>query len=180
MFFQKFSPSERLFFDLVPLTKVQAFFAIASDPEVNSEIAVLKKPYQLADAVQWIQDAQQAFEERKSLIFGVFCRDSQRLIGNVGLHSTHHSAIWELGYWLAKSHWHQGYGQEIITTVLNHTKRANAVQKITATTSANNVSSQRLLEKNGFLKIKEDIILTANHEQRPSFYYERMFAIKPK
>jgi ribosomal-protein-alanine N-acetyltransferase len=177
MFFQKFPPSERLFFDLVPLARAEEFFAIASDPEVSKEVAILKKPYSLSDALQWIKEAQKAFEQRQSLIFGVFSLSSGRLVGNVGLHSTNQPMMWELGYWLAKSHWHQGYGREIVITILNHAKASHQVKKIMATTSVKNISSQRLLEKNGFLKIKEDFILTQNQDLRPSFFYEYTYCL---
>jgi len=70
-----------------------------------------------------------------------------RLIGSAGL--GRHGDQVELGYWIARSHWGQGYATEAAQAVLG-LARALGHRRIVAGHFANNPASGRVLTKAGF------------------------------
>jgi ribosomal-protein-alanine N-acetyltransferase len=62
----------------------------------------------------------------------------------------------EVGYELHPSHQHKGIMQEALTTVLHYGFRVLQLKSVTAFPTVDNVSSIRLLERNGFKREDDD------------------------
>lgn len=56
----------------------------------------------------------------------------------------------ELGYWIAEEYWGNGYAAESSKVLIEHAFNELNVEKIYATYRAENIQSQRVLEKLGF------------------------------
>lgn len=62
--------------------------------------------------------------------------------------------IFDIGYCVHKSYWRQGYGRDILFTLLNWIKAQGGVS-VTAEAAKENTASVELLKKSGFEVIKE-------------------------
>lgn len=58
----------------------------------------------------------------------------------------------ELGYWLGEPFWNHGILTKAVNMMITHIFDKYPVYKITAEVFIDNVASQRVLEKNGFIK----------------------------
>ena len=74
-------------------------------------------------------------------------REGARLIGSAGL--SQHGEDVELGYWIARSHWGQGFATEAARAVLQ-LARALGHRRIVAGHFVDNPASGRVLTKAGF------------------------------
>ena len=68
--------------------------------------------------------------------------------GIIGLHPRSDGA-WELGYWLARSHWHQGHATRAAQLMLEEA-RTMGVSRLVANYFEDNPASGRVLERLGF------------------------------
>jgi ribosomal-protein-alanine N-acetyltransferase len=59
----------------------------------------------------------------------------------------------EVGYFLRRSAWRQGYATEVCKRMLHFAFQEVALNKVVASVDANNVASQNVLKKSGFLHL---------------------------
>ena len=120
-------------------------YAYARDPEWARFLAV-EQPYerQHADAfvaelvlAKWRKRPARALEK------------DGRVVGGLSLWLARRNARAELGYDLARWLWGRGLAAEAASAVIDEALRRLPIRKITATASAANVRSTRLLEKLG-------------------------------
>ncbi|SRX73204.1 GNAT family N-acetyltransferase [Aequorivita antarctica] len=57
----------------------------------------------------------------------------------------------EIGYLTMPEHWGKGYGSEIAQTLVNLAKQVDEIKNLIAIIDPENMASQRILEKQGFL-----------------------------
>jgi [ribosomal protein S5]-alanine N-acetyltransferase len=57
----------------------------------------------------------------------------------------------EIGYWLSESHWGQGIGSAVVRVLTQFAFRDLEVTRVFAPIHADNATSQRICEKNGFV-----------------------------
>ena len=108
-------------------------------PEVHSMLTAPPKPYGLADAVAWVDLAQ-----RRT---GHYVIEADQPIGVVTLESTLRGP--ELGYWLRKSTWGQGYMTEAARAVVAE-HFAEGASELVSGYLAGNAGSAAVLGKLGF------------------------------
>ena len=59
-----------------------------------------------------------------------------------------------LGYLLAESHWHQGYGSELLIGLLQYCRDNQWVEKLIGGVDVKNEASEKLLQKAGFVAME--------------------------
>ena len=125
---------------LRPLTVLDAerLRALIDDFEVAQWLSVVPHPYTLDDAVAFI--ARLADED--PLVWAI---DDGALCGVIGLES-------ELGYWIARDRWGQGYGTEAAHRALRWHFSQGAGTDVLAGHFLDNARSARVLNKLGFVE----------------------------
>jgi ribosomal-protein-alanine N-acetyltransferase len=118
-------------------------------------------PYREENAHFWFKMAEDGFANKDAFIFGIREKENLKLIGAVGLHLdvAHHKA--EVGYWLGKSFWNNGYVSEALQEVLKFGFEELKLNKIYASHFHHNPASGKVLEKNGFVfeaELKQEIL----------------------
>lgn len=79
--------------------------------------------------------------------------DSEQAIGLIGLKTRNlETGIADMGIMLDLSHGGKGYGSEALKSLIDHAFNQLDFHKISVTCSVNNIASQKMLEKNGFVK----------------------------
>jgi len=117
--------------------------------EIAKTTANIPHPYEDGMAEEWISTHAEAFSKRKGLVFAIDLRPEGSLIGAIGLelHMIHEGA--ELGYWIGKPYWNQGYCTEAACEVLRYGFECLGLNRIQARHMSKNPASGRVMEKLG-------------------------------
>ncbi|MBN1369724.1 MAG: GNAT family N-acetyltransferase [Dehalococcoidaceae bacterium] len=81
---------------------------------------------------------------------GLFHQESNKHIGDIGIHFLDNSAEAEIGCTLAPEYWKQGYAAEGVKAVISFIFNTLEKKIITANIDSDNISSCRLFERFGF------------------------------
>ncbi|WP_025117629.1 GNAT family N-acetyltransferase [Lysinibacillus fusiformis] len=105
--------------------------------DVEEEIEWYKSIYKEATGVRW----------------GITMKDTGTVIGSCGflnMLTKHYRA--EVGYELSKAYWGQGIASEALEAVVHYGFQHLQLERIQALIEPANISSQKLVERQGFLK----------------------------
>lgn len=132
-----------------------------STSEISENTLTIPFPYHKEHADFWFQMADYSFRKKEAFIFGIREKDNLKLIGAIGLHldAAHNKA--EVGYWLGKSFWNNGYVSEALLEVIKFGFDELKLNKIFASHFHHNPASGKVLEKCGFVleaELKREIL----------------------
>jgi [ribosomal protein S5]-alanine N-acetyltransferase len=100
--------------------------------------------------ISWYETIQ---NNKTGLRWGITLKEEGEVIGSCGFHNTvsrHYRA--EIGFELSKEHWGKGIASEAIETIIRYGFEHLALQRIEALIEPENVPSQKLVEKQGFVR----------------------------
>ncbi|UCD75206.1 MAG: GNAT family N-acetyltransferase [Phycisphaerales bacterium] len=122
---------------------------LAGDKDIAATTILIPHPYPDGAAEEWIATHQETFEKGEAVIFAITLRDGGDFIGAVGLTITarHHHA--ELGYWVGKPYWSQGYCTEAARAMLDYAFNTLNLNRVHAHHFASNAASGKVMEKIG-------------------------------
>jgi RimJ/RimL family protein N-acetyltransferase len=122
---------------------------LAGDRDVAHNTMLVPHPYEDGEAERWIGTHQEVYESGQGVTFGIERREDGALLGSIGLtiFEKHRSA--ELGYWLGKPYWNNGYTTEAARAVLQYGFQQRNLHRIHAKHYARNPASGRVLQKIG-------------------------------
>lgn len=130
---------------------LDALCAIAADPQVMAHVGD-GVPLSRAATALWINNAAASLMMSEVGSRAVVLRDSDVLIGWVGLIPTPHPNRLELIYGFARAAWGKGYATEAARALL----AACSPDGVDATIDPANRASWRILEKLGFVVVGEE------------------------
>jgi RimJ/RimL family protein N-acetyltransferase len=133
-------------------------FALADAPDVQRlagerDIAryTLSIPHPYVDgmAEQWIGSHEERLASGQGATFAISLSSGGLLIGAIGLeiNQEHHRA--ELGYWIGKPYWGQGYCTEAARAVVRFAFEDLRLNRVHASHFSNNPASGRVMQKIG-------------------------------
>ena len=117
------------------------------DWQVAKWLSRVPYPYTQQDADDWLQIISQ-----QELTFNIFENDS--LVGGVAL-TPQENEYYELGYWLGKQHWGQGFATEAGRGLLHYAVAGLDLKNFKSSYMQGNAASARVLKKLGFKKTGE-------------------------
>ncbi|WP_152046565.1 GNAT family N-acetyltransferase [Aureimonas psammosilenae] len=117
---------------------------LAGDRSVAEMLAHVPHPYRMADAEDFLEVA------ARSVVFAVTLAENDRFIGICGLRPTERAGAGDLGYWLGRPYWGQGYATEAAQAVVDLAFETAGLTCVLAGCRAINGRSRRVLEKCGF------------------------------
>jgi [ribosomal protein S5]-alanine N-acetyltransferase len=125
-------------------------FAIFSDPQTMRYWS--HKPFsEISEAEAYLRNIDAGRVNGTHLTWGIALREDDTVIGTTTLFSLnpkHRRA--EIGYALASSWWHRGFGSEALRSVLTHAFDTLGYLRIEADIDPRNAASCGLVEKLGF------------------------------
>ena len=123
----------------------------AGEKDIAASTLNIPHPYEEGMAEEWIGTHAQGYEKGESVTFAIILKSTNELIGAVGLeiNKTHRNA--ELGYWVAKGHWNQGYCSEATAAVVDYGFDVVGLERIFAHHMTRNPASGRVMRKIGML-----------------------------
>jgi RimJ/RimL family protein N-acetyltransferase len=122
---------------------------LAGDKGVASTVLQIPHPYEDGMAEHWINTHQERYEKGELVSFAIVLRATQALIGATDLQIDQHHESAELGYWLGKPFWRQGYATEAAQAVVRYGFEVLGLHRVYATYLMRNAASARVLEKIG-------------------------------
>lgn len=143
--------TERLLLRSYRQADAEAIVGLLDDPEMAELLMVIPRPFVVFDARTLIRAAWRRLATGRGFDLAITLRDGgDTPIGSVGiaLHDGRKRA--ELGFWIGRDRWRNGYATEAASRLIGFAESALKVDRFTANAAADNAGSIRLLEKLGF------------------------------
>ncbi len=140
--------TERLTLRPFTLADAPAVVRLLSDREVAKTLTV-PFPYGLRHAREWIASHAPAAERSERFAWAITAKEADRLMGAIELRVHSQPHVGELGYWLGRDFWGQGYMTEAAQAVLAYGFREVGLYRIQAKHWHNNPASGRVMQKIG-------------------------------
>ena len=122
---------------------------LAGDKEIASTMGNLPHPYEDGVAEEWIRTHQEKFELGEYICFAITHREQGFLVGCIDLAITAKHDRGELGYWIGKPYWNNGYCTEAAQAVIRFGFEVMGLNRISAPHFARNPASGRVMQKVG-------------------------------
>jgi [ribosomal protein S5]-alanine N-acetyltransferase len=129
-------------FELADAPDVQR---LAGDRAVAAGTLTIPHPYPDGAAEAWIA----SHEGRDAAPFAIERRDDEALLGAVGLDVEPDHSRAELGYWIGKPYWGNGYATEAARAVVRYAFESLHLHRVYAHHFVGNPASGRVLQKIG-------------------------------
>jgi RimJ/RimL family protein N-acetyltransferase len=122
---------------------------LAGDRDIAATTAAIPHPYDDGVAEQWIAMHQQRFEEGTWLNLAITRDPDGALVGALGLRLELEHDRAELGYWIGKPYWGQGYATEAARALVEYGFERLGLHRIYAYHFSSNPASGKVLQKIG-------------------------------
>jgi [ribosomal protein S5]-alanine N-acetyltransferase len=108
-------------------------------------------PYTDGIAETWISSHEDEYQKGNSLILAITIKETRVLIGSIGLYINKRHQHAELGYWIGREFWNNGFCTEAVSAIVDYSFRKLYLNKIFAYYITRNNASGKVLLKNGFI-----------------------------
>lgn len=146
--------------------------ALGNDKKIARNTMV-PHPYTTVIAKKFIAKCQRDRKKKEptDLVWAVILEG--QLSGMIGVHKIAHGHKAEIGYWMGKDYRGGGVMTRVVKAVLTHVRKKLGLVRIEAKVFSGNVASERVLEKNGFVK---EGFLRKNTLKNGRYYDETLFS----
>lgn len=124
---------------------------LAGDRDVASTTRNIPHPYEDGMAEKRIESCQQKADAGELINFAITRRSDGFFLGAIGLHPDSDKQQAEVGYWIGKPFWNQGYATEALQGVINQAFTHLGMDRVYAAHFTRNPSSGRVMQKAGML-----------------------------
>ena len=149
--------TDRLHLRAVVASDAQAVARLAADPDVAGRTACMPHPYTLADAQAWVDrvrvdrvrvDRVRVSPDVDEIVRAIVRRADNAFLGAIGIIPDESGG--ELGYWLGKPYWGQGFVSEAVRRFVRFVFEELSLSELRASVFPDNPASSRVLVKAGF------------------------------
>lgn len=120
---------------------------LAGDRAVADTTLNIPHPYDDGVAEDWIGQHQASFDEGKGAEFAITLKSDGALIGAIGLMGMVPGHQAELGYWIGRPYWNQGYCTEAARVVIGYAFSGLHLIRVHSRHFTRNPASGRVLQK---------------------------------
>ncbi len=129
---------------------VDKIFQIFSNEEVIRYYG-MEPLKQKEQASNMIKSFSKSFQEKRSMRWGIYLKESEELVGTLGLNNLSiGQKRTEIGYELLPEYWRKGIAREAVESIIHYCFEELNLFRIAAVTFTENKSSYKLLLKLGF------------------------------
>jgi 8-oxo-dGTP diphosphatase len=129
-----------------------AFHRLINDWDICRKLPDAPFPYPVQLATEWIAAAAADRAAGKAQQFALVEEASGVLIGCAGLRLSRDGKSADLGYWLGRKFWRQGFGLEVATRLTSWGLAEMQINRVTATVADDNEASLAVLKRAGFFE----------------------------
>jgi 8-oxo-dGTP diphosphatase len=146
--------TERLVLRPLTLRDVPAIVALADAGEGALAPAAMPYPFTRETALGWIEDALDERNRGAGLTYGIERRQDQVLLGATSLMTDLEERRGEIGFWIGKTFWNQGYATEAVHRLLDHAFGIIGLEEVMAVRLPDNAASLSVQRKLGFVEVE--------------------------
>ncbi|MDP8944827.1 MAG: GNAT family N-acetyltransferase [Actinomycetota bacterium] len=117
--------------------------------EVARTMWHIPHPYEDGWAEEWIDSCRPAFEAGERVSFAAVLREGGTLVGSIALHLNARDDNGEIGYWIGRPYWGQGYATEAAREVVGYGFEELGLHRVHANHLGSNPASGKVLQKVG-------------------------------
>ncbi len=139
----------RLILRAFKLEDAKVVAELANDKEIALNTENLPFPYDEHMAADWIDNLDNYYLQNKMLTLAITLRKNNAVIGAIGFDITSKNDHAELGYWLGRPFWGQGFATEACKRLLHHGFTELKYHRIFSCHLKRNEISGRILQKLG-------------------------------
>ena len=153
--FQQITVNENIILRQVkPEQDCKEYFEIYSDADaMKYYLGYGKPPANLEQAKKIIQNQINAFEKCREYNWTIADRNTDEVFGRILLSNfQNNNTTANIGYFLDRKYWNKGIITECVKVVVKFGFEQLWLERIFTSVEPNNIASQRVLEKNGFIK----------------------------
>jgi RimJ/RimL family protein N-acetyltransferase len=129
---------------------IDAIFRVYSDPDGSRWVGD-GTPITYTECERWLHVTANNYATRGYGMFALDDRSTKETLGFCGLVHPSGQLRVEIKYAFLRSHWGKGYASEIVPQLLAYGVRNHRLEEVIATVDPENVASQRVLLKSGFV-----------------------------
>ncbi len=142
---------ERIILRKLKLSDVQDICENLQNKEMVKWTLNIPWPYKKQDAIKWIRKSQYRLKNKEEYTFGIILKTTTKLIGSISLmHVDYKNKNAEIGYWLGKKYWGQGFMTESVKLILKFAFGKLKLHRVYANLFEENIASKKVLKKCGF------------------------------
>lgn len=141
--------TERLILRPFILTDAAEVQRLAGDRAIAAVTQAIPHPYEDGMAQDWIKTHPTSFAEGKGVVFAITFSESNMLCGAIGLLINQENNRAELGYWIGKHFWGNGYCTEAALAVIKYGFESLGLHRIHSSHFSSNPASGRVMQKIG-------------------------------
>ena len=141
--------TKRLILRPFELTDGEVVRKLAGDRAIADTTLQIPHPYEVGMAEEFILSRRPKFEAGEEVVFALVLRESGQLIGAMGLVIESKFRRAEIGYWIGRPYWGNGYGTEAGQAVLEYGFQSLNLNRIHAYHFKRNPASGRVMRKLG-------------------------------
>jgi len=143
--------TKRLLLRPFELYDAPAVQGLAGDKSISDTTLNIPHPYKDGMAEEWIAAHQDEFDSRQGVTFAITHRTGGSLVGAISLMNIDVHRHAELGYWIGKPFWGDGFCTEAAQAVLSYAFTELCLIRIHAQHMSRNPASGRVMQKLGML-----------------------------
>lgn len=122
---------------------------LAGDKEVAKTTLGMPHPYPIEAAISWIKSHPKLIENGDAYPLAMVLQEKEQLIGTMTLSVDKQHNRGELGYWVGKDYWGNGYATEAARVIVNFGFETLGLNRIWAKAMSKNVASTMVMKKVG-------------------------------
>ena len=140
---------------------------LAGEYEIADTTLSIPHPYEDGMAEDWIDGRAEQFQAEMNANFAIVEKVSLQLIGAVSLAVDKDAHKAELGYWIGKPYWNQGYATDAAESIIDYGFKHLRLNRIVARHFVRNPASGRVMQKVGMVyegTLRKDVIKWGKYE----------------
>jgi RimJ/RimL family protein N-acetyltransferase len=141
--------TERLILRPMTLADAPRIKELAGAREIAETTANIPHPYEDGMAEEFISTHEEGFLKKTLAVFAIVLRETDELIGAIGLRIIPEHENAEMGYWLGKDYWNRGYVTEAAREVVRFGFKELNLHRIHAHYFSRNIASGKIMQKIG-------------------------------
>jgi ribosomal-protein-alanine N-acetyltransferase len=142
--------TERLILRPYRLEDTKELQRLIGERDVVKTLTNVPYPYEDGMGEEWINGRQESFEQGKTVDLAITHRQEGFFIGGISLMNIDQpSERAEIGYWIGKPYWRNGYGTEAAKAIVKYGFETLGLHRINCRHFGNNPASGRILKKIG-------------------------------
>lgn len=151
--------NEKVFLRRLSKDDAEAIASMANDKDIYASTLNIPYPYSIDDANFWLELQEKQFEENRAYNFAIISKVDNAIVGVIGLNKGSANKG-ELGYWIGKKYWNQGYATSATSLLLSYAFNELLYNRVYSKHFASNLASGKVMQKNhmqyeGKLKMDE-------------------------